>query len=112
MPKWLRPSMKAAMAILRYRFQDQAEQAVGAVEIPLPQGMAGIAGQRGIQHARNFRAGRSQCASASAVSWWRFSRTGRVRSPRSPRKHIVAAGVQAQIADGSGSAARHGFHWR
>ena len=39
------------------RFKDQAEQPAGAGEIPFPQRMAGIVGQRGMKDPGDFRPG-------------------------------------------------------
>ena len=67
MPKCCKPSTKAASAASRHRLQNHAEQAAGAGEIALPQGMAGIAFQGGIEAcaATSGRAS-SQRASVSA----------------------------------------------
>ena len=50
----LQPIHKSGHGSFRNRFKDHAEQPAGAGEIPFPQGVAGIAGQRGMQDAGDF----------------------------------------------------------
>ena len=53
----LQPVHKGGDRRFGHRLQLEAEQAAGALEIALPQGMAGIAGQGGIEDAGDFRPG-------------------------------------------------------
>ena len=55
MPKCCNPSTKAARRSSDTGFSSKAEQAAGALEIALPQRMAGIGGQGGIEDPGHFR---------------------------------------------------------
>ena len=71
---------------LRHRLEHDAEQAAGAGEVALPDGMAGIAFERGMQHAQHLRPLLEPARDlAGPTSCWCASRTARVRKPRSAR---------------------------
>ena len=88
------PSIMAATAAAAHGLQHDAEEAGGASEVAPPQRVAGISGQRRIEHARDLRPACSQRASAERRS------PGAARR-RTPQRAQAAQGEVAIVGRGA-----------